>query len=120
MMDEGADFTYWERHNLDVCEDCIFLIVNGDGSEELAEKIEAEWPSAEGWSLSMGHEECEDCNNEEYGCEPWFSHRRCEACGSSYGGNRHHMTAMRQLDPLEVLAREGQWLKANEKQLPLL
>ena len=26
------------------------------------------------------------------GCDPWFSRRACECCGSGLGGNRYHAT----------------------------
>lgn len=51
-------------------------------------KVEAKWPSADGWNLDPGS--CEDHG----GCVE-FSWSACEVCGSRLGGSRHAAFAWR-------------------------
>lgn len=77
-----------ERHDLSICDDCLQLIANGeDHSEEgdLDARIEANWPSEDGWLIDP------NCDP-EYGCES-FSWQPCEACYRHWGGTRHDAIA---------------------------
>src|SRR3954466_5117212 len=52
--------------------------------------IDATWPMADGWSLSIG--------NEDLG----FSTSRCDACGTRLHGDRNEAHAMRPANPVPV------------------
>ncbi len=92
-------------HNLDACTDCVMLLANGETPTDLTEEesaayvagIEKSWPG-ETWHLGLGSVDCEDCSYPADGedredCEPWFSWRACEVCGSTLGGDRSHAFA---------------------------
>ncbi len=113
----------WDTHSLDICSDCLFLLANGDAPAECDDRhhdhdqckpdegcsgvgrsIEAQWPSADGWSVMAS------CSNEDCGPQPgsaqndddctaregFFTWSSCDCCGSHLGGTRYHGTAMRE------------------------
>lgn len=77
-----------ESVTLAVCVDCIQFIANGDSDttpDDLADLIDAQWPSSDGWILGSGNDDDADVDDwEGYG----FSWTPCESCGSNLGGDR--------------------------------
>ena len=79
----------YETHDLEVCSDCMMLLANGETppdadviATELADDIDANWPSADGWHVVPG-----DCgDNGEHSVD--FSMSACDACRSPLGGPR--------------------------------
>lgn len=87
-----------EEYSGEMCVDCLFLLANGEVPEErpdLADEIDRNWPTADGWELSIACEE---------NCEGGFSRSSCDACGSTLGGDRHPFVAMRQEVDADYLA----------------
>jgi hypothetical protein len=97
-----------ESHPIRVCVDCLIFLANGEYTppdprywpeepatiDELAARIDREWPSADGWHLTTGSEEDDDGESDGVG----FSWSPCDACGSRLGGDRHYATAYRHTD----------------------
>jgi hypothetical protein len=78
---------------LSICEDCLMVLANG---AETAEQETAAAAMVAKWGdtvITLGSLECDACRGEDGACEPWFSWRWCEGCGSQLGGNREHATA---------------------------
>lgn len=79
-----------ETFSLQVCSDCLMMMANGDLGGEgdpdaHAARMDAEWPSEDGWHLSPGDLD-----------EPGFSWNQCDACSSMLGGDRSEAFAMRE------------------------
>lgn len=76
---------------IDICVDCLFYLANGDIPEDRTDLPDILAPL----DVTLGATDCELCIDGEQTmgpCEPWFSWRTCEACGSPLGGNRVHAT----------------------------
>lgn len=94
------------------CQDCTFLLANGDTPEDWDEERTQAWLNeiarrSDGYSIVLGGEHDEDCPNldsdgnwlghEDCYCERIdFSMSPCEVCGSHLGGDRHAVTYFRQ------------------------
>jgi hypothetical protein len=101
-----------KRVELEVCSDCYAIITGFDVTQycdndvnaldRSARQLEADWP--EPWELHAGGwDECEACQDNDRGCESYFSWRACESCHASLGGDRYHAVAIRWLTPAEEL-----------------
>lgn len=86
--------------DLEICADCLFYLANGEVTDaegnditaEHAAKMAARWGTE--FAITPGSLECARCSPEDgASCEPWFSWRRCDGCGSTLGGDREHATA---------------------------
>lgn len=78
--------------DLDVCDNCVYVIANGCESEDdalAADRQLIEWPPDSGWRLVSG-----DCGEDATYCH--FSWQSCDGCGSPLGGTRHLAHAMRE------------------------
>lgn len=83
----------WETYDLRACVDCLHFVANGTIPEHgdwQASAIQHHWPAVAGWRLAAG-----DAENEAFNAD--FSWGACRCCGSSLGGSRHHLVAMREL-----------------------
>jgi hypothetical protein len=58
---------------------------NENATARHARKVEAMWPTADGWHLMLG------------GDVLGFSYRWCDCCGSTLGGDRFTATAMQEV-----------------------
>lgn len=91
--DMNATTTY-ETHDIDICVDCLMMLANGtiggDATPAMDDLhlslMELQWPSADGWHVSLNCDE---------NCEGGFSWSQCEGCGENLGGDRHPAVAMR-------------------------
>jgi ribosome-binding protein aMBF1 (putative translation factor) len=91
-----------------VCEDCVIIMTNGDASA-LSEEEYARWEKgvereallSNGWEWSgvqCDDWEAEDAPHDvECAMDGWFSHSWCECCGETYGGQRWNVAIMRRL-----------------------
>ena len=69
--------------DVEICTDCLFLIANGEGPDDVAERLAANWPVG---TITLGRSGDTDDS------EPWFSWQECDGCGSTLGGDRHAAT----------------------------
>lgn len=81
---------------LEVCVDCLFLLANGEVTDENgnditeahAAKVSAIWGDTE---ITLGRIAPEGENDDED--HSWFSWQSCDCCGSTLGGDREYATA---------------------------
>jgi len=73
--------------DLEVCEDCIMWIANGDGTPAHVRKMQIWWPVEDGWELSAGNS-VDNSDGDE------FSWATCDGCGSTTGGARFPAAAI--------------------------
>lgn len=69
--------------SVDICTDCLFLLANGEGPDDVAEALALRWPVG---TLTLGRLGGDPDD------ESWFSWSACEGCGSDLGGDRHAAT----------------------------
>jgi hypothetical protein len=67
-----------------ICTDCLYLLANGEGTEDVAEALAKRWPVG---TITLG-----SIDEEEDDSEGWFSWQPCDGCGSTLGGDRYPAT----------------------------
>jgi hypothetical protein len=70
--------------DIDICPDCLLLIANGEGPDDVAERLAARWPVG---TITLGRMDGDDNDG-----EPWFSWHPCDGCGDTDGGDRYAAT----------------------------
>ncbi len=84
MISTNGDQAVTEDVELEVCTDCLTLIANGEVPKDDPEfSLLDEW---DGWMLAI------NCDED---CEGGFSWSQCDGCGSTLGGDRHPVIAMK-------------------------
>lgn len=91
-----------ERHEGEMCADCLMLLASGETPTEMSEReteewlaaIDRAWPESEGWHLAPAYGD---------DCEGSFSWSSCDVCGSKLGGDRHPVSAWRTVADDEYL-----------------
>ena len=86
-----------ETIDLAVCADCIQLIANGelpiddepdDDGTTFSDRVDKEWPTADGWHLGYGA-------NDDVDGDLGFYKSPCDGCGSRLHGDRYGAHAFR-------------------------
>ena len=68
---------------IEICQDCLMLVANGEGPEDVAEALAERWPDE---TITLGRIGREDDS------EAFFSWQDCDGCGSKLGGDRYYAT----------------------------
>lgn len=69
---------------IEICQDCLFLLANGEGPDDVAESLAKRWPIG---TITLGSPD----RPNEYELE-FFSTSPCDGCGSTLGGDRYYAT----------------------------
>lgn len=117
MIGSGSTLRTGEPTLLTICTDCVMLLANDEGTDQLRVQIAALWGNTQ-ITLGCLTEQCVDAGYHAYPCteetEPWFDNGACDGCGDHLAGDRQHATAWvvttePMPDPSDVPAVEN-WL----------
>lgn len=68
---------------IEICQDCLFILANGEGPDDVAEALAKRWPVG---TITLGRITDPDDP------EGFFSSSPCDGCGSTLGGDRYYAT----------------------------